>query len=222
MVSESFDIFGGQHLVGNNGPRQTTSDDLIEAIWGETRAWLFYRNMFTGDDRAGRQIRAGHQTARKQLSQRRGFFRRRVLVDRMRVHAFDEPDSVHELTEFLWGHRRDAVGPKPPPWHPDVYFRHVVPHRRAREARINRGGMIRQADPAAVTLAVERDQVEADLLGWARIRRCALKDADVDVVRADARDGSINFFDGAHPRSPQNRFAGVKDPFEQHRVRCFA
>jgi len=49
MVSESFDVFGGQQLVGDNRPRKTASDDLVEAIGRETGTWLLDGHVFTRD-----------------------------------------------------------------------------------------------------------------------------------------------------------------------------
>ena len=81
--------------------------------------------------------------------------------------------------------------------------------------------MIRETHPAAVALAIDGNQIQADLLGRTRIRRRALQHADRRSARLDARHRRIGLGQRAHAGREQHRRTGVEHAIEQLRIRDF-
>ena len=135
-------------------------------------ARLLQRQVLAVEHGAGRQRAPRDDAAREQARAAAPVSRaERVLVDRVRAHALDEADAVDQLPQLAGRHRRDDVGTEHLAADSVTCTSSTSSPSAARgEAGIDRAGVIRQADRAAVALAIDRQQVEADLLGRARDR----------------------------------------------------
>jgi len=136
----------------------------------------------------------------------------------MRAHAFDESDAVDELLQLRGRHRSDHVRAEHLTRQRDVQLQHIHTHGRARQSRVDGRRMIGEADPAPVSLAIKRHEVQADLLRRTRIRRRALEDTCLNATRFHAGNGRIDLRERAHAGRQQHGRACLENTIEQERV----
>src|SRR5205823_9817690 len=95
-----------------------------------------------------------------------------------------------------------------------VHLQHLSAERHSREARVHRTRVIRKTHRTVVPLSEEPEQVETDLIRWARVCRGALQHGERDPVRTDTGHGGVDFVEATHAGRQHDRKASLRHPIE--------
>ena len=120
------------------------------------------------------QVDAGYHTLGKEIAHRQGLLSKRIFIDRMGHHLFNKADTRDQLAQFGSRKRDRHVWAKHLTAQRDMHFQNFSAQCRGRQTRIDSARMIGKTYGTPITLAKEREQVQADFFRGTRIGGRAL------------------------------------------------